>query len=71
MVFKLMTPHLSVQKTSVTEGDSGTVTATFTVSLSTPSSQAVAVDYATVDGTAIAGSDYEAVAGTLLLDLQR
>ena len=39
--------------------------AVFTVSLSTPSSQVVTVDYRTVDGTADAGSDYTTTSGTL------
>ncbi len=42
-----------------------TVNATFTVKLSAASSSAVTVDYATVDGTAKAGSDYTATSGKL------
>ena len=37
----------------------------FVVSLSAASSEAVSVDYATADGTAVAGSDYLAASGTL------
>jgi Ca2+-binding RTX toxin-like protein len=37
----------------------------YTVSLSTPSSQTITVNYATADGTALAGSDYIQQAGTL------
>ena len=40
---------------SITEGDGGDRTVTFTVSLSAPSSQPVTVNYATADGTATAG----------------
>lgn len=40
-------------------------TATITVSLSAATTVATSVDYATSDGTAIAGSDYTAAAGTL------
>jgi phosphopantetheinyl transferase (holo-ACP synthase) len=40
-------------------------TAQITVSLSAPSDQEVTVDYATGNGTAIAGSDYSATSGTL------
>ena len=47
------------------EGNSGTVNATFTVTLSEASSQTVTVAYATANGTATAGSDYTATAGTL------
>jgi hypothetical protein len=39
--------------------------ATITVTLSAPSSRAVSVGYATSDGTATAGSDYAATAGSL------
>lgn len=56
---------LSVGDVTVTEGDSGTTVASFVVSLSTPSSQTVTVNYATADGTAIAGSDYSSTSGTL------
>lgn len=54
----------------VVEGDTGTTTATFTVTLSTPTAFTVTVDYATDDGFegAEAGSDYEAVSGTLTFD---
>jgi ribosomal protein L35AE/L33A len=58
-------PALSVNDVSVVEGNSGTVAAVFTVSLSAPSPLAVTVDYATADGTAAAGSDYTAKSGTL------
>jgi hypothetical protein len=40
-------------------------TATITVTLSAPSSRIITVSYATGDGTAKAGSDYAATAGTL------
>ncbi|MBU3016003.1 hypothetical protein KO488_14695, partial [Poseidonibacter lekithochrous] len=38
---------------------------TFTVSLSNPSDGEVTVDFTTADGTALAGSDYEAAIGTI------
>jgi Calx-beta domain len=51
---------------TVTEGNTGTVNATFTVSLSAASSQTVTVHYATADGSATtAGGDYQATSGTL------
>ncbi|WP_225008345.1 beta strand repeat-containing protein [Novosphingobium percolationis] len=56
---------LSVNSVSVAEGNSGTKTLTFTVTLSSASVQTVTVDFATVDGTALAGSDYAATSGTL------
>ncbi|HKB19631.1 MAG TPA: Calx-beta domain-containing protein, partial [Gaiellaceae bacterium] len=58
-------PALSVNDVSAVEGDFGTVDATFTISLSAPSGQAVSVDYATADGTATAPADYTAANGTL------
>ena len=58
-------PTLSINNVTVTEGDSGTVNATFTVSLSAASGQNVTVDYATADGTATAPADYTATSGTL------
>jgi chitinase len=58
-------PQLSVGDVSVREGNSGTVSAVFTVTLSAPSSQTVTVAYATQDGTATAGGDYQATSGTL------
>jgi uncharacterized repeat protein (TIGR01451 family) len=59
------TPTLSINDASVTEGDSGTKTLDFTVTLSTASGQTVTVDYATADNTATAGTDYQAASGTL------
>ncbi|WP_369915231.1 putative Ig domain-containing protein [Xanthomonas sp. NCPPB 3005] len=58
-------PSLSIDDVSVNEGNSGTTTATFTVSLSAASGQTVSVNFATADGTATAGSDYVARSGTL------
>jgi hypothetical protein len=59
-------PSLSVDDVSVTEGDAGTVNATFTVTLSAPSGQTVTVDHATANGTAVAPGDYTAIATTPL-----
>src|SRR5439155_1193797 len=47
------------------EGDSGTSSFDFTVSLTNPSDQTVSVDYATNDGTAAAGSDYASATGAV------
>lgn len=60
-------PVLSVNNPApVDEGDSGTVTLLFTVSLSSVSTQTVTVNYTTADGTAtVAGNDYNATSGTL------
>src|SRR5437667_35231 len=58
-------PSLAINDVAVTEGNSGTVNAVFTVSLSPTSGQTVTVNYATADGTATAGADYVAASGTL------
>ena len=58
-------PTISVNDPSVTEGDSGTTTLSFTVTLSAASGKTVTVDYATADGAATAGTDYTAATGTL------
>ncbi len=58
-------PSISVADAFVTEGNTGTRAITFTVRLSAAFSQAVTVDYATANGTASAGSDYQARGGTL------
>src|SRR6185369_9978123 len=50
---------------TVTEGNSSTTNAVFTVSLSAPSALPVTVNYATTDGTAGAGSDYVSTNGLL------
>jgi hypothetical protein len=57
---------LSIDNASAREGDSGSASMIFTVTLSAPSTVPVSVDYATADGTAKAGSDYAAQSGTLL-----
>ena len=49
----------------LTEGDTGTADATFTVTLTEPHSETVTVDFSTTDGTAISGLDFQAVSGTL------
>jgi hypothetical protein len=59
------TPQLSVLDVNLPEGDSGTTSATVTVTLSPSSASQVTVDYATADGTATAGTDYAAQSGTL------
>jgi ribosomal protein L35AE/L33A len=60
-----VTPSLSVADVSVAEGNSGTTSAVFTVSLSPAATGTVSVDYATANGTATAGSDYVAQSGNL------
>jgi hypothetical protein len=57
-------PTVSIGDVSVLEGNSGTVGATFTMSLNAPSGRSVSVDYTTADGTARAPGDYVAVPRT-------
>ena len=57
--------RLSIGDAAVTEGDDGTTVMTFTVALHPATDQIVTVDYATGDGTALAGEDYGPAAGTL------
>jgi hypothetical protein len=58
-------PTLSIADRPVTEGNSGTTNALFTVSLSAPSTQTITVDYATANGTATQPVDYTSTSGTL------
>ncbi len=50
---------------AVTEGNTGTVSASLTVNLSAAYGQTVTVQYATANGSASSGSDYQAASGTL------
>ena len=56
-------PQLSIADTSVTEGDAAASNAVFNVTLNRAGT--VTVSYATADGTATAGTDYQAASGTL------
>jgi len=56
-------PALSSEAVTVTEGDADDVTASFELVLGAPSARTVSVSYATADGSATAGEDYEAVSG--------
>jgi Calx-beta domain len=58
-------PDLAVADASVVEGHAGTTALVFRVTLSAASTQPVTVGWATADGTATAGSDYQAASGTL------
>jgi uncharacterized repeat protein (TIGR01451 family) len=59
-------PVVSVNDVTVLEGDTGTASAMFTVTLSAPSGRPASVTCFTVDGTAKAGSDYVATNRTLV-----
>ena len=58
-------PTIFINNASVTEGNTGTSNASFTVSLSNASSQTITVNFATTNNTATAGSDYVAASSTL------
>src|SRR5690606_1089470 len=56
---------LFVSQDQVTEGDGGTQQAVFEVQLSRPSLDSITLNYTTADGSALAGQDYQALAGSL------
>jgi hypothetical protein len=60
-------PRVSINDVTVTEGNTGTVNATFTVSLSVAYDVAVTVHYQTANGSATAGSDYAAGSGDVII----
>src|SRR5262249_16763961 len=60
-------PWITINDGTVTEGNSGTASATFTVTLSNASNVDVTVHYATADFSAAAGSDYTAASGTVVI----
>jgi hypothetical protein len=61
----LNSPWLRVGDVTVTEGNTGTVVAEFIVTLSAPSTETVTVEWNTANGTATAGTDYQATSGTV------
>ena len=56
---------LSINNVTITEGNSGTQTLQFTVTLARESNETVTVDYSTADGEAVAPGDYTAKSNTL------
>ncbi len=58
-------PGISVSDSSRAEGDTGTASMVFALSLSQVSGEAVTVGYSTVDESATAGDDYSPVSGIL------
>ena len=61
-------PSVSIGDASVTEGNTGTTTISFPVTLSAASAQPISVTYATADETATAPSDYATAGGTLIFN---
>jgi hypothetical protein len=60
---------LSVDATSVAEGNAGSKSAVFTIHLSAPSDGTMRVDWATEGGSATAGVDFMAASGTAVFPL--
>lgn len=60
-------PSMTIGDVTVIEGNTGTRTANFAVTLSKSWDQPVTVAYATANDTAAAGSDYRAASGTLTI----
>ena len=60
------TPTISIQDTSVPGGTDGLLVAEFNVNLSSPVTRPVSVDFATADGSALAGDDYAPTNGTIV-----
>ena len=61
--------ELSINDITMPESDSGSTVFNFTVTLDDPPVfQSASVDYATADGTAAAGEDYEATSGWVTFD---
>jgi len=61
----VMTVFASVSDVTVTEGNSGTVEAVFTIMLSCPSSQTVQVDYRAAKSSATSAADFVAASGVV------
>ncbi|HVJ66649.1 MAG TPA: Calx-beta domain-containing protein [Caulifigura sp.] len=62
-VVTIREPRISITDVWDNEGNSGTTPFKFTISLSAASDLPVTVNYATADGSAIAGSDYTGLSG--------
>jgi large repetitive protein len=61
-------PGLDIVDASVGEGNAGTVTLSLSVTLTASSAQSVSVNYATSNGSASSGLDYQTTSGTLTFD---
>jgi hypothetical protein len=61
------TPVVSISNASVTEGNTGSVLAVFTVSLSEAGTNTVSVNFSTSNGTAQGNTDYQPTNGVLTL----
>ncbi|HEX2060134.1 MAG TPA: IPTL-CTERM sorting domain-containing protein [Thermoanaerobaculia bacterium] len=59
------TSSIVINDVTLAEGNAGTTSFVFDVTITPASEQTITVDYATQNGTAIAGSDFTATSGTL------
>ncbi|MBL8058839.1 MAG: proprotein convertase P-domain-containing protein, partial [Anaerolineales bacterium] len=60
-----LAPQVDITSVSVAEGNAGTTSAVFTVTLTGPTALTATVAYQTANGTAQAGTDYQPGSGTL------
>jgi Ca2+-binding RTX toxin-like protein len=61
-------PSMTIGDVTLTEGNTGATNATFQVTISSADPSApVTVNFATADGTALTGTDYQATSGTLTI----
>ena len=62
-------PALNISDASVIEGNDGLTYLNYVVTLDSPSSEVVTVDFNTGDGTAIVNSDYQSLTGNISFDI--
>ena len=67
-IFELAQTTVTASDLRITEGNSGTKNATFTLTLGGQPTVPVFVQYSTQDGSATAGSDYEAKSGSVFFN---
>ena len=63
MLYAVPTPAITIGDIGITEGHAGTTVASLPLTLSSPSSNSVTVNYQTVNGTATQPGDYQAGPG--------
>jgi hypothetical protein len=64
-------PSISIADVSVVEGNRNSKRMTFTIVISSASTQSITVRYATANGTATSGSDYSSTSGTARISAGR
>jgi hypothetical protein len=68
LFFSFTNPEVSAEAVGVTEGNDGATAFQLIVVLSESSGLETTVTYVTHDGTAVAGTDYQPAAGTLIIE---